>query len=199
MRSGIIRILTTLTVIAACGWPIWQGFGLVRYAMAKSTREAVRPWFAVPGISFSARQYALTSVDFDDEKAIRQRRDEIAGILAVRPLSSFYWLQFAEARMGTHEAPAKTFEALELSAVTGPNEGYMITQRGLFGIWQWKVLSPEAKSRAIKELVELQPSDGKLAWLRAELADEPEQVRQEIHIALQAQGFSPSNLSRIGF
>lgn len=199
MRSGIIRILTTLTVIAACGWPIWQGFGLVRYAMAESTREAVRPWIAVPGISFSAREYALTPVDFDDEKAIRKRRDEIAGILTVRPLSSFYWLQLAEARMGTHETPAKTFDALELSAVTGPNEGYMITQRGLFGIWKWEALTSDGQNRAIQDLMATPISDGKLAWLKTTIASKTEPVRQDIRLALQAAGFSTGNLARIGF
>jgi hypothetical protein len=74
----------------------------------------------------------------------------------------------------------------------------MITQRGLFGIWQWEVLPPEIKKRAIANLASRQISDAKLAWLRTTLADKTEQVRQEIRLALQAQGFSKSNFARIG-
>jgi hypothetical protein len=50
--------------------------------------------------------------------------------------------------MDARGALPATLEALQLSVVTGPNEGYMITQRGLFGIWQWEVLPQEVKARS---------------------------------------------------
>ena len=199
MRPRNIRLLTALAVVGFCAWPVWQGFNLIRYAMADSRPEAVRPWVNVPGLSFAARENTLTSVDdSSDDATVRKRRDELAEILAIRPLSSRYWLKLAEARVDAHEALAKALDALELSEVTGPNEGYMITQRGLFGIWQWEVLPPEVQRRTIADLVARQVSDAKLAWLRRTLSEKTEQVRQEIRSALQAQGFSKSNFDRIG-
>jgi len=200
MGARIIWLLSALVVVGGCVLPVWKGLELIRYSRIDDKPEAALPWVNVPGLAFFARQFSLTSTDdSSDDTTIRKRRDDLVDILAIRPLSSYYWLQLAESRVDAGEGPSAASGALELSVLTGPNEGYMITHRGLFGIWQWEVLSPEAKSRAIKDLVELQPSDAKLAWLRADLAKKPEQVRQEIHIALQAQGFSKSNLSRIGF
>jgi hypothetical protein len=205
MRPRIIRLLTALAVIGVCGWPVWQGLNMIRFAMADSQPEAVYPWLNVSGLAFAAREDALTSVDdSSDDKTVRKRRDELAGILAIRPLSSRYWLKLAEARIEAHEVLAKVINALELSVITGPNEGYMITQRGLFGIWQWEVLPPELQNRAIADLVARQNSsanqisDAKMAWLRATLSEKTEQVRREILLALEAQGFSKSNLGRIG-
>jgi hypothetical protein len=62
---------------------------------------------------------------------------------ATSPLTSFYWLQLAEARRANKEPMAAALEDLEMSIITGPNEEYMITQRGLFGIWQWEALPPD--------------------------------------------------------
>jgi hypothetical protein len=135
MRARNIRLLTALAIAGICGGPVWQGFDVIRYSMADPKPEAVQPWVDVSGLAFDAREYALTPIDdFRDDKTIRKRRDELAEILAIRPLSSLSWQQFAELHVDAHEDLAKAIDALELSAVTGPNEGDMITQRGLFGI-----------------------------------------------------------------
>ena len=205
MRRQTIRLLTALVVIGICIWPLWQGFNVIRYAMAGSTPEALQPWFAVSGLAFDAREGALTLVnDSSDEMTIRKRRDEIAQILAIRPLSSRYWLQLAEARVDAHDVLAKVIGALDLSVVTGPNEGYMITQRGFFGIWQWEVIPSELRKRAVADLVARQNSsanqisEANMAWLRATLSEKTEKVRQDILLALQAQGFSTSKLNQVG-
>ncbi len=199
MRPRNIRLLTALAVVGMCAWPVWKGVDVTRFAVAGSAPEAVRPWLDVSGVAFAAREDALTSIDdSSDDKTIRKRRDEIGEILAIKPLSSYYWLQLAEARIDDNEPLAKALEALEMSEVTGPNEEYMITQRGMFGIWQWEVLPPEVQQRAIADLVAERPSDIKAAWLKKTLAGKPEQVRQEIRSALQAQGFSKNNFERIG-
>jgi hypothetical protein len=197
MHGLNIRLLTALAVIGICAWPAWKGFEVIRYATADA--QAVQQWVAVPGLAFTAREDALTDIDdASDDQTIGKRRDEIAEILAIRPLSSRYWLKLAEARVDAHEDIVRAIDAFELSTLTGPNEGYILTQRGLFGIWQWEALPPELKQRAIAGLVAGQISDGKLAWLKATLADKPEPVRREIRLALQAQGFSKSNFERIG-
>ena len=199
MPSRIVRLLTAAAVIGGCGWSMWQGLNLFRYGTAELTAEAVQPWIDFPGLASFAREYALTPIDgSSDDKTILRGRDELEHLLAIRPLSSLSWLRLAEVRVDANEGLARATEALELSAVTGPNEGYILTERGLFGIWQWEGLSPELKQRAIADLAARQISDGKLAWLKTYLAGKPEPLRREIRSALQARGFSKSNFDRIG-
>ena len=119
-------------------------------------------------------------------------------ILAIRPLSSYYWLQLAESRVDANEGPAKASEALELSVLTGANEGYMVTQRGMYGIWQWETLSPEYRTRAAADLAARRLSGRNLAWLKTTLSEKTEQVRQAIRLGLQAQGFPKGNFAQVG-
>lgn len=85
-----------MAVVGLCAWPVWKGVDVTRFAMAGSEPEAVRPWVDVPGVAFAAREDALTSInDSSDDQTIRKRRDEIAEILAIKPLSSYYWIQLA--------------------------------------------------------------------------------------------------------
>jgi hypothetical protein len=205
MRPQKIRLLTALAVVGICVWPVCQGVNVVRYATADSKPEALQPWFAVAGLAFDARERALTPTnDSSDDSTIRKRRDELAQILAIKPLSSHYWLQLAEVRVDAHEILTKAIDALELSDVTGPNEGYMMAQRGLFGIWQWEALPAEVQYRAIADLAARQNahanriSDPEIAWLRKTLSEKTEKVRQAIRLDLQAQGFPESDFSLIG-
>ncbi len=199
MRSRIIWLLTALVVAGICIRPVWQGSELISYAMAGNEPEDVRPWVSVSGLSFRAREYALTSTDDSSEDAtIHKRRDELMDMLAIRPLSSFYWLQLAESRVDADEAPTKVSAAFELSKLTGSNEGYMITQRGMFGVWQWEALSPENQNGAITDLVTRRLSNQNLTWLKTTLSKKTEQTRQSIRLALQAQGLSESDFARIG-
>jgi hypothetical protein len=105
----------------------------------------------------------------------------------------------AESRVDAGEGPAEASEALGLSVLTGPNEGYMITQRGMFGVWQWEALSPESRTRAIADLAARRLSGPILAWLKTTLSEKTEQVRQTIRLALQAQGFPKDEFARVGF
>lgn len=200
MRSRSIWLLTALIIVAICGWPVWKGFDLIRYSLADAKPEAVHPWDDVSGLAFAAREYALTSIDdSSDDKTIRKRRDELTEMLAIRPLSSYYWLELAESRIDAQEAPTKAVAALELSRLTGSNEGYLITERALFGIWRWEVLPAEVQTRAVADLVARQPSNRDLDWLRTTLSEKTEKVREEIRLALQAYGFSKRNFDRIGW
>ena len=199
IRPRVTRLLTALAVVGMCIWPVWKGFDVTRFALAGSKAEAVLPWLDDAGVAFAAREDALTSINnSSDDATIRKRRDEIAEMLAIKPLSSFYWIQLAEARVDAHEPIAKALEALQLSEVTGPNEEYMITQRGMFGIWKWEVLPPDVQQRSIADLVSGYLSDTKLAWLKKTLAEKPEPVRQQIRSDLQTQGLSSTDLKRMG-
>jgi len=41
MRPRNIRLLTALAVVGVFVWPMWQGFNVIRYAMADSKPEAL--------------------------------------------------------------------------------------------------------------------------------------------------------------
>ena len=198
MMRRFFWLLTALVVAGICIPAVWRGFELTSYAMAGNDANAVMPWISVPGLAFRAREYALTSTDdSSDDETIRKRRDEIVDMLEIRPLSSYYWLQLAESRVDANEPFSKASAAFQLSVLTGSNEGSMMTQRGMFGIWQWEALSPEIQRRALADLAARRIPDSKLAWLRKTLSEKTEQVRQAIRMGLQANGFS--DFARIGF
>jgi hypothetical protein len=198
--SRIIWFLTALVIVGACVLPMWKGLELIRYSRIDDKSEAALPWVDVPGIAFFARQFSLTPTDdSSDDKTIRKRLNELVDILAIRPLSSYYWLQLAESRVDAGEGPSEASEALELSVLTGPNEGYMVTQRGLFGVWQWETLSPENRTRAAADLSARRLSTARVTWLRKTLSEKTDEIRQAIRMALQAQGFPKDEFAQVGF
>ena len=199
MRTRVIWFLTAVAVIGSCALTLSRGWAIVRYSMADARPDALRPWFDLSGVAFVARERALTVVDdLSDAQKTRQRREEIAGMLSVRPLSSDYWLSLAKMRQATGEGSRKVLEALELSTLTGPNEGIVIVHRGLFGVWQWQMLPPELRAQTAADLTASRLSDRDAAWLKADLSSKPDVVRQEIRTALQAHGLPAVELARIG-
>jgi hypothetical protein len=199
MRTKVIWFLTAVFVVGSCALTVSRGWDIVRYSMAEARPDALRPWFDVSGVAFAARERALPVVDdLSDAQKTRQRREDITGILSVRPLSSDYWLSLAKMRQATGEGSSKISEALELSTLTGPNEGTVIVHRGLFGVWQWQTLPSEARVQTAVDLTAIRLSDHEAAWLKAELSGKPDVVREEIRTALQAHGLRASEFARIG-
>ena len=199
MRTRVVWFLTAVTVIGSCALTLSRGWAIVRYSMADARPDALRPWFDLSGVAFVARERALTVVDdLSDAQKTRQRREEITGMLSVRPLSSDYWLSLAKMREATGEGSRKVLEALELSTLTGPNEGIVIVHRGLFGVWQWQMLPQELRAQTAVDLTASRLSDHEAAWLKADLSSKPDVVRQEIRTALQAHGLPASEFARIG-
>ena len=91
--------------------------------------------------------------------------------------------------------------SLKLSMLTGPNEGYVMAERGIFGVTFWESLSPDLKSRVA---IDLAPAmfprtsaealqNGKF---RAVLSAKSERVRKELREALLATGFSPKEIEK---
>ena len=200
MRARFVRFLTALAVVGLCALAVSRGWDIVRFSMADAglQAEAVRPWVAVSGLSFSAQESLLTDeADPGDEKRAQKRRNELTDILAVRPLSSEYWLALSEMRLVTLEPSNKVVEAFELSTLTGANEDYMMARRGVFGVSHWEVLPAEVRMRAATDLVAGPLSDRTVAKLRTALSGKTETVRQEIRTALEAEGLAPKELARI--
>lgn len=199
MRGRVTWLLTVLAVVGVCAPTMGRGWDFMRYERAEMTPEALRPWFDVPGVAFASRDYALPEIDVsDDSQKARERRENVTDILTIRPLSSEYWLSLAKLRQFTGEPSGKVLEALTLSALTGPNEDYMLAGRGVFGVSQWENLPAEFRERAAADLTATPLSDRNATLLRENLAQKSQTTRQEIRLALQAHGLAAAQLSRLG-
>src|SRR5690242_3927715 len=87
--------------------------------------------------------------------------------------------------------------SLELSMVTGPNEGYFMADRGIFGLSLWERLSPELKRHVAADLANL--AAGAIRYnqkFQAILSTKPEGVRSELRAALLAAGLLPQEVER---
>jgi hypothetical protein len=176
-----------------------RGWDILRFSWAEENGEGTRPWADVSGLVFSALESSLTALsDPGDKDQVSKRRDQITEILSMRPLASEYWLTLAGIRVVGGEALSGALDALMLSSLTGPNEGYLIAQRGIFGVSYWEILPPEVRSRAVSDLAARRLADRNAERVRNILAEKTPDVRQEIGAALRARGFSDADFSRIG-
>jgi hypothetical protein len=84
--------------------------------------------------------------------------------------------------------------------VTGPNEGYVMADRGIFGVSLWERLPPELKRRVA---VDLAVGEVTVVWngkFKAVLSAKSEPVRNELRAALLATGLLPQEVERrLGF
>jgi hypothetical protein len=210
MRLREARLLTALAVIGLCGLAMSRGFETVRFVNAKAgvagyehRADAVRRWTAVPGLAGIALEVSLAdAIDPADTDAARKRGDELAAILSVRPLSAMKWLALSSTRLIRGQPFDKVLAALALSSLTGPNEGYVMSQRGIFGLLQWEMLPPDVRKRTATDLAGAILSNGisipertaTSGVLSAKSAD----ARKEIADLLRAEGLSSAELVRIG-
>ena len=210
MRADI-RLWTAIAIIGICGFSIAQGYRIARFSMmnvhaSENQTEILRTWAAVPGLASRALQTQLAgNIDPSDLKAANDRREVLSAILTIRPLSSIDWLSLSGMQLLTDRPMAQVLESLELSVLTGPNEGYVMAERGIFGISLWEDLSRDLKSRAALDLGPIiyprTPAEGAEGEkFRTVLATKSELVRNELRKALVATGISPKEIEqRLGF
>jgi hypothetical protein len=94
-------------------------------------------------------------------------------------------------------------DALTLSALTGPNEGYVMMERAIFGVSVWEDLPPDLRNRTALDLVPVAfphtPAEGARAGkLVRVLATTSESVRSELRNALLAIGLAAKDIRRLG-
>src|SRR5262249_52586879 len=141
MRADI-RLCTTIAIIAICGLSIAQGWRIARFSHAMVNIESsekrtdiINTWTAIPGLASRALQADLTGqIDPSDLQAANRRRETLSSILSIKPLSSVDWLLLSGMQLVTDQPMEQVLESLELSVVTGPNEGYVMAERGIFGV-----------------------------------------------------------------
>ena len=101
--------------------------------------EIVNAWTAVPGLASTALQAELTDeINPSDLKAAYRRREVLSAILSIKPLSSIDWLSLSGMQLVTDQPMEEVLGSLKLSMLTGPNEGYVMTERGIFGVSLWE-------------------------------------------------------------
>ena len=201
-----IRLLTAIALIVIGVVAVAQGWGIVRFFLASmnivsSEKRARIPdtWRAISGVTSTALEDELADeANQSDMIAAYRRRELLSAILSIKPMSSMEWLSLAKTELTTHQSMEDVFGSLELSMLTGPNEGYVIEDRRLFGVSLWEKLPPDLKRRVANDL-----AVGEIRYsheLRVLISAQPERVRAELREALIAAGLSPKEIEkRLGY
>jgi hypothetical protein len=200
------RFCTAMVVIGICGFSVARGFGIVHFSIAMATidspekrAEFVNTWSAAPDLASRALQADLTDqINASDQKAADHQRQTLAAMAAIEPLSSSRWLALSGRQLVTDQPMEQVFDSLELSMLTGPNEGYLMAERAVYGVSLWLRLPPDLKRRVAADLTFVDYHD--LQKFRAFFAGQPERVRNELKKALVAAGLSSKEIEeRLGF
>ena len=154
MRADI-RLWTAIVVIGICGFAVARGFGIVRFSLAMANidssekrAEIIDFWSSSPDLASSALQADLNyQIDPSDQKAADRRRQTLTALVSIKPMSSYDWLSLSGLQLITDQPMEQVFDSLELSMLTGPNEGYVMGERRYFGVSLWERLSPDLKRR----------------------------------------------------
>jgi hypothetical protein len=207
-----IRFWTAIAMIGICGFSIVEGWSIVRFSLAmvniEKRAEITHAWSAVPGVASTALQTELReTIDPSNLKATVSRRETLSMILSIKPLSSADWLLLSGMQLVTDQPMEHVVGSLELSVLTGPNEGNVMAERGIFAVSLWEDLSPDLKSRTAIDLAPMNfvvprtVAEGvESLKFRAALSTKSERVRNELRATLLATGLSPKEIEqRLGF
>jgi hypothetical protein len=203
-----MRVLTALAIIVLCLFAVVRGWNITEFAQAQagSTRSDVDDlarWVRVPGVTSAALQAELAqAAALSDVANARQRSKILTALLSVRPLSSEEWLSLAEMRLITAQPEKDVQSALLMSSVTGPNEDYVMWQRGLFGLFIWHTLSVDARRQVIRDfagaLRGMPLGDREINAAKYLISTKSNEARSEISQFLKAEGLSNTDFARVG-
>jgi hypothetical protein len=201
------RLLTAVVVAGLCVFAVVHGWRIITFTVARAhlgaDPQAVKAWVAAPGLAGAAREASLTAVtDPSDVAAARMRAEDLAAVLSVWPLSARNWLSLAGVWLVTGQPYEQVLGAMAMSSVTGPNEGSLMLQRGIFGVLQWEVLPATARKRVITDLAGIvmgtPVQDVETNSARAVLTSKPAATQREIADLLRAEGVPARELARMG-
>ena len=204
------RFLTTIAILGLCSFSVVRGWNIVRFVDARAhlgsgetSIEAVRSWAGVAGLGSAALQASLTKMaDVADVDGARKRADDLSALLSVRPLSPVNWSSLGGMRLVTGKPHKEVLEALAMSWVTGPNEGSVMWQRGMFGLLLWETLPANARKRVIDDVAGLMlgnfVSDREFAVANNVLSGKSVDTQREIAGLMQAESLSAIRIARLG-
>jgi hypothetical protein len=205
MRANI-RLWTVIVVLGICGFCVARGSSIVRFSLAMATTdspqkraEIINKWSSAPDVASYALQAGLTyQIDPSDQKASDHQRQVLLALVSIKPMSSYEWLSLSNLQLVTDQPMEQVFDSLELSMLTGPNEGYVMADRGIYGVSLWLRLPPDLKRRVAADLAFAEYTD--IQKFRAIFAAQPEQVRNDLRQALIATGLKQEEVAkRLGF
>jgi hypothetical protein len=199
-----------MAILGLCSFAVFRGWSIVRFVDARAHLgsretgvEVVRSWVGVPGLGGAALQASLTQIaDVTDADGARKRADDLSALLSVRPLSPVNWLSLGGMRLVTGQPGKEVLAALAMSWVTGPNEGSVMLQRGVFGLLLWEVLPADVRKRVIYDvagaILGTPVGDSELAQAKNVLSTKSVDARREIASLMQAERVSATQIARLG-
>jgi hypothetical protein len=208
-----VRLATAVVIIAICSFSVAWGWRIVHFSLAMANvassekrEDIINSWSSVSGVASKALQAELADkIDVSNAEAVGSRRAALASILAIEPLNSADWLSLSGLQFETDQPMEQVFDSLELSVLTGPNEGHIMAGRAIFALSLWERLPPDLKSHVAADLRPIifpnTPAEGAEGdKFRALLATKPARVRKDLRDALIASGVSPKMIEdRLGF
>jgi hypothetical protein len=208
-----IRLLTAIALIVISGVVVAQGWGIVRFFLAGmnivSSEKRARiadAWRATSGITSTVLKDELADeTNQSDIIAAYRGRELLSAILAIKPMSSMDWLSLSRMELITHRSIEDVLGSLDLSMLTGPNEGYVMGERAVFALSLWERLPADLKRHVAVDVAAMMsprtPAEGEIVGkIRAVLAAQPHGVRNEVRDAVVATGVSPKEIEKqLGF
>lgn len=204
-----MRLWTAIVIIGMCGFAVVRGWEIVHFSRAMANvgspekqAEITSIWAAAPDVASAALQADLKEkFDFSDPIAVVRRRAVVSSLLSIKPLSSGDWLSLSRMQLVARQPMEEVLASLRLSTLTGPNEGYVMAERGVFGVALWEYLSPDLKSRTAEDLTVIvfarTPAEGALGGtFQSVLSSKSAQVRDELRQALLTAGLSAKDIEQ---
>src|SRR6516165_11317655 len=156
MMRVTIRLLTAIALIVISGVAVAKGWGIVRFFLASTNivssekrAKIADTWRATSGIISTALNDELADeTNQSDIIAAYRQRELLSAILSIKPLSSGDWLALSKAELMTRQPIENVFGSLELTMLTGPNEGYVMAERAAFALSLWESLPADLKRHA---------------------------------------------------
>jgi hypothetical protein len=200
-----IRLFTAIVLIGICGFAVTRGWSIVHFSLAMANADSPQKrselsntWRSVANVGSAALRAELAEpINISDPKTTNTQRQAFSSVLKLEPMSSIDWLLVSHLQLVTDQPMEQVFNSLELSMLTGPNEGYGMAGRGIYGVSLWQRLSPDLQRRVVADLAV--GEEGEIQKIRAFVSTQPEQVRNELREALIAGGLSPKELEKRGF
>jgi hypothetical protein len=197
-----IRSLTAIVVIGFCGFAVARGWNVLHFSVAMANiesserrAETARAWTGLSGVASAALKTELEDkYDQSDWKASNKRLDDLSALLTVKPVSSIDWLSLSRLELLTAQPRTQILASLLLSWATGPNEGYVMAERGTFGLSLWEVLPEDLRSRVVADLARVEITES--GKFKTALSTKPEAAQKEIRAGLLALGLSPKEVER---
>ena len=210
---GDLRLLTAVVLIGICGLSVARGLGIVHFSLATASIDSperradiANRFSSAPDVASRALHVDLANpIDPSDQKGANRRRQTLTALVSIKPMSSYDWLLLSGLQFVTDQPMEQVFDSLELSMLTGPNEGYVTGERAVFAVSLWERLPADLKRHVAIDVAGMMfprtPEEGaEVGRFQAVLRSEPEWVRNELREALVATGVSPSEIEkRLGF